>query len=118
MPEQPNILCIVVDCARSDKWLGRDRRTVTPVIDELARNSCVFPNTITELAIQVMMNLGEVANPVTGETRQDLEHAKHTIDLLGVLQEKTTGNLDPEEETALNQYLYDLRMKYVRACGT
>lgn len=49
--EQPNILCIVVDCARSDKWLGVDRRTVTPVIDELARNSCVFPNTITELAI-------------------------------------------------------------------
>jgi hypothetical protein len=76
-----------------------------------------FLTLITELAIQVMMNLGEVANPVTGEARQDLEHAKHTIDLLGVLREKTAGNLDAEEEAALNQYLYDLRMKYVRACG-
>jgi arylsulfatase A-like enzyme len=49
--KQPNVLCIVVDCARSDKWLGPQRRTATPVIDELAHDSSVFPNTITELAI-------------------------------------------------------------------
>ena len=76
-----------------------------------------FLTLVTELAIQVMMNLGEIPNPVTGEPRADLEHAKHTIDLMGVLQEKTRGNLDEEEERALNQYLYDLRMKYVRAIG-
>jgi hypothetical protein len=76
-----------------------------------------FLTLVTELAIQVMMNLGEIPNPVTGEPRADLEHAKHTIDLMGVLQEKTRGNLNEEEERALNQYLYDLRMKYVRAVG-
>lgn len=76
-----------------------------------------FLTLLSGLAIQTMMNLGEVANPVTGETRADLDHAKHNIDLLGMLQEKTRGNLTDEEEHALSQYLYDLRMKYVRACG-
>jgi hypothetical protein len=39
--------------------------------------------------------------------------AKQTIDLLVVLQEKTTGNLSGEEERLLDQVLYDLRMRYV-----
>jgi len=70
---------------------------------------------VVGLATQVSMNLGEVPNPVTGETARDLEHAKYTIDLLGILKEKTKGNLTEEEHRALEMTLYDLRMKFVKA---
>ncbi len=76
-----------------------------------------FLTLVTELAFHVMMNLGEIPSPLTGKPRVDLDHAKHTIDLLGILKEKTRGNLSDDEESALDSYLYDLRMKYVRASG-
>ena len=46
--ERPNILLVVVDCGRSDKWLGADRPTVTPNVDRLAAQGIVLPDTITE----------------------------------------------------------------------
>ena len=76
-----------------------------------------FLTLITEMSIQVMMNLGEIPHPVSGKPQRDLAHAKHTIDLLAVIKDKTQGNLSTEEEGALDQYLYDLRMKYVAACN-
>ncbi|RMF78513.1 MAG: hypothetical protein D6744_10025 [Planctomycetota bacterium] len=48
MTQRPNILLVVVDCARSDKWIGPNRHTHTPVIDRLAAQSAVLPTTITE----------------------------------------------------------------------
>ncbi|MBI5866382.1 MAG: sulfatase-like hydrolase/transferase, partial [Planctomycetes bacterium] len=48
--ELPNILLLVADCARSDKWLGRSRPTVTPTIDRLAAEGAAFPTTIAETA--------------------------------------------------------------------
>jgi len=61
------------------------------------------------------LHLGELADPNTKEARPDLPMAKHTIDILGMLQQKTKGNLDGEEENLLNSLLYELRMKYVAA---
>ncbi|MHC4780576.1 MAG: DUF1844 domain-containing protein [Planctomycetota bacterium] len=72
---------------------------------------------IAGISTQVMMNLGEIANPVSGETRADLGHAKYNIDLLGILKEKTEGNLTDEETRALDMTLYELRVKYVNAVG-
>ena len=43
----------------------------------------------------------------------DLDMAKHIIDTLAVLEEKTKGNLTPEESGLLNEYLYQLRMLFV-----
>ncbi|MHC5039967.1 MAG: DUF1844 domain-containing protein [Planctomycetota bacterium] len=68
---------------------------------------------IAGMSTQVMMNLGELPNPVTGETAKDLDHAKYTIDLLEMLKEKTAGNLSGEEEKALDMTLYELRVKFV-----
>ncbi len=48
MPERPNILLIVVDCGRSDKWLGPGRSTQTPNVDRLGEQGVSFPTTITE----------------------------------------------------------------------
>ena len=69
---------------------------------------------VAGLSTQVMMNLGEVENPVTGRREKDLDHAKYTIDLLEVLKEKTRGNLTEEEQRSLDMSLFELRMKFVR----
>jgi hypothetical protein len=61
------------------------------------------------------MHLGE--SPESGQAPQaaDLPAAKHAIDLLGILQAKTKGNLESEEEALLEALLYDLRLKFVKA---
>ena len=54
-----------------------------------------------------------MAHPVTKKREKNLEEAKYTIDLLEMIEEKTKGNLTPEEKRYLDQILYDLRMRFV-----
>jgi hypothetical protein len=61
--------------------------------------------------------LGEIQDPVTQQSSKNIPLAKQTIDLLGMLKEKTKGNLTTDEEKFLESILYDLRMRYVRAAG-
>ncbi len=72
-----------------------------------------FSFLVTSLAMQVLMSFGEIPSPVTGKPNLDLEQAKHGIDTLGVLEEKTRGNLTEEEGNLLQTTLYDLRVRYV-----
>jgi hypothetical protein len=72
-----------------------------------------FPTFILSLASSVQISMGLVPNPMTGGIETDLMHAKQTIDILGMLEEKTTGNLAPEESGLLKQILFQLRMQYV-----
>jgi len=62
---------------------------------------------------QALVLLGEVPDPSTNAVEQDLEAARQVLDLLGMLQEKTRGNLTPEEARVLDQVLYELRMKFM-----
>jgi hypothetical protein len=71
---------------------------------------------IMSLSSSVLVYLGEVPDPDSGETSCNMDMARHTIDLLGMLEEKTKGNLTPEEEEMLNNILFELRMKYVQRC--
>lgn len=73
-----------------------------------------FATLITELAMQATLFLGEIPDPETNEPIEDLNRAKYLIDELGVLEQKTAGNLTPDEERALKSVLYELRMKYVK----
>jgi hypothetical protein len=66
------------------------------------------------LGSSALIHLGEAAHPETGDSQVDLVLAKETIDILGMLQEKTRGNLTPEEDRFLDQLLYDLRLRYLR----
>ena len=68
---------------------------------------------LSSLSMQAMIALGEMAHPATGLAQVDLEQARYLVDVLGLLQEKTKGNLSPEEEVLLDGLLYELRMKYV-----
>lgn len=72
-----------------------------------------FLTFILSLASSAQVHLGLISNPVTGKPEKSLDLAKQTIDILGILQEKTKGNLTKEEERLLESILYDLRMKYV-----
>ena len=68
---------------------------------------------IGTLYIQGAMALGMLPNPVTKKAEVQLEQAKHSIDLLVVLQQKTEGNRTPEETAELEAALHELRMVYV-----
>ncbi len=72
---------------------------------------------VTTLAIQASIALGHMANPETQQTKKDPAQAKFIIDTLGMLQEKTKGNLTSEECKLLENLLYELRVAYL-APGT
>lgn len=72
-----------------------------------------FATFVVSLSTQALMHLGEIPDPMTNQQERDLPAAQHMIDILGMLQEKTRGNLDHEEEGLLRSILFDLRMKYV-----
>jgi len=72
-----------------------------------------FEILLTSLATEAMLHLGQLPHPATGQPKLDLPHAKYTIDLIEVLEEKTGGNLTPEEQAAISQILHQLRMAFV-----
>jgi hypothetical protein len=69
------------------------------------------------LAAQAQVALGLFPDPVTKETKKQLPAARQAIDLLGTLEEKTKGNLTPQETALLSGLLADLRLLYVRAAS-
>jgi hypothetical protein len=69
---------------------------------------------IFSLSSSALLHLGEIPDPETTSVRVDLPLAKQIIDTLGMLQEKTKGNLDPDEDNFLKTVLYDLRLRYVQ----
>ncbi len=72
-----------------------------------------FATFILSLSHSAVMHLGHAPHPEDGKVEVHLPLAKQTIDLLGLMEEKTKGNLSGEEERLLSQVLYDLRLKYV-----
>jgi len=80
---------------------------VLPTID--------FPTFVMSLSHSVVMHLGDAPNPETQKVEVDLALARQTIDLLGLLEEKTKGNLSGDEERLLTHVLFDLRMRFVEA---
>ena len=72
-----------------------------------------FSTFVLSLATSAQVHLGVVPNPHTGKPEQNLTYAKETIDLLGMLREKTKGNLSDEESRLMEHVLYDLRMIYI-----
>jgi hypothetical protein len=74
-----------------------------------------FATFVAMLANNVMLFLGQIPDPVTQQRRRDLPQAKHTIDILVMLREKTRGNLSPDEAQLLQELLPQLQMAYVAA---
>ena len=72
-----------------------------------------FATFVLSLSHSALMHLGEAPDPETNKLGTNLALAKQNIDLLGLLEEKTKGNLTGDEERLLAQVLFDLRMRFV-----
>ena len=74
-----------------------------------------FSFLVATLAAQASTMLGQAPNPATGKTEVQLDLAKHFIDTLAVLEEKTKNNLTPDESAILTGSLHQLRLAYIEA---
>ncbi|MDF1615301.1 DUF1844 domain-containing protein [Desulfurivibrio dismutans] len=95
------------------------REKCCPPGQVLRDGKCVLPEvTFTTLVLSLntsaLLHLGELEDPEIGGKSRDLALAKHTIDTLRLLEEKTAGNLTTQEKELLTNMLYDLRMRYVQ----
>lgn len=77
-----------------------------------------FSTFVLSLSHSALMHLGQAPNPETGQVERNLPLARQTIDLIGMLDEKTKGNLSGEEERLIGQILFDLRLRFVELSKT
>ncbi len=80
-------------------------------------NSLLFTQLIMSFHAAAWQQLGKVASPISGKVERNLELAKNSIDILGMLESKTKGNLSEDEEKFLQQILTQLRMNFVEESG-
>ena len=74
-----------------------------------------FINFLFSISTSALIQMGEIEDPISQKTVKNLPLAKQTIDLIGMLKEKTMGNLTPDETKLIENILFDLRMRYVKA---
>ena len=84
-----------------------------------ASGRCVMPEVtfasfILSLNTSALYHMGELPHPETNQRVVDRELAKHTIDTLTLLADKTRGNLDPDETELLTRILYELKIRFVK----
>jgi len=85
---------------------------------EGAHDPASFVNFLMSIASNAASALGMMEHPVTHQREVDLELGKHWIDVIGMLQKKTNGNLSKQEAQMLEGFLSDLRMQYVSLANT
>ena len=89
-----------------------EQESVPPLLSQLPPAS--FEVLVSMLATQASIELGQGADAQAENIHEHFAIAKHFVDLLGVLEAKTTGNLTPDEAKLLDTVLHDLRMAYIR----
>lgn len=77
-----------------------------------------FATFVLSLSHSALLHLGEAQHPETGQVEQNLSLARQTIDLIGMLEEKTRGNLTGDEERLIGQILFDLRIRCMEQSKT
>ncbi len=73
-----------------------------------------FSTFVLSLNASALIHLGEIPDPESKERTLNLPAAKHTIEILEIIKDKTKGNLDGNEEKLLDDVLFNMRMKYVK----
>ncbi len=90
------------------------KKKPSPESSEMPLPEITFPSLIFSLSSTALFHLGELPDPQTNEKKKDLPLAKHTIDTIAMLKEKTAGNLTGDEEKFIENILTDLRLRYVK----
>lgn len=94
----------------------------TPEIKEQIKNPdesfdyppITFTNFVLSLSTSALFHFGDFPDPASGKTQKNLSAAKQTIDMLNMINEKTRGNLDEQENKLIQGVLYELKMRYVK----
>jgi Domain of unknown function (DUF1844) len=84
-----------------------------PGAQDIGPQDLTFASFVVGLSTEALALMGEMPHPATGERINDLPGSQQLIDIIGILQEKTRGNLTSDEDTLLEAILFELRMKYV-----
>jgi len=83
----------------------RDGRCVMPEV--------TFSTFVMSLNTSVLFHLGEIPDPESGQKTVHIDLARHAIDTLVILEQKTRGNLTDDEEELMKNILYDVKMRFV-----
>ncbi|MEN6375448.1 MAG: DUF1844 domain-containing protein [Smithella sp.] len=76
-----------------------------------------FTNFVLSLHTSALFHLGDIPDPVSGKTQRDFSAVKQTIDMLDMINEKTKGNLNEQENNLMQGVLYELKMRYIKEKG-
>ncbi len=76
-------------------------------------NEAYFTQLIFTFQATAMQQMGKIVNPLTGKVEKDMVQAKHSIDIVSMLEQKTRGNLNEREKKLVERVLFELRMNYV-----
>ncbi|MFH1562043.1 MAG: DUF1844 domain-containing protein [Nitrospirota bacterium] len=74
-----------------------------------------FTDLVFMLSTSGLVHLGDIPDPITNESKRNLEGTRWSIDMLALLEKKTKGNLNEQESKILTEVLYNLRMRYLEA---
>jgi hypothetical protein len=97
---------------------ARRQREADDEVESSTLPAIDFSTFVLSLSHSALVHLGDAPMPDGQPADRDLQLARQTIDLLGVLQEKTRNNLSGEEERLLDRALYDLRIRFVEISKT
>jgi hypothetical protein len=77
------------------------------------RSEALFTGLILSFQTAAMQQMGKIKNPFTDKIEREMQQARYSIDMLGMLQEKTKGNLNENESKLIGQVLHELRMNFI-----
>jgi hypothetical protein len=84
-------------------------------VEDSVDSDLTFSGFVLSLATTAAVHFGDIADPSTGvKSKPDLAAASRIIELLTMLQDKTKGNLIPQEERLVDDLLYELRLRFVQ----
>ena len=105
----------MAESAQDDKACGCGEGKVPTKEGNCVMPEVTFPAFVMSLNTSALYHLGEIADPATGKKVIELDLARHAIDTLVIMQEKTKGNLTSDEEEMLKNILYDIKLRFVNA---
>lgn len=91
-----------------ERMPSQDKTPLTPLPE------MDFSTFLISISSTALLHFGDVPDPITNQKEKNLPMVKQTIDIIGMLKEKTKGNLTLEEENLIDSILYDLRMRYIK----
>lgn len=78
-----------------------------------ARDTFLFQHLVVMFQTLALQQMGKLTSPITGKVERDLHQAKITVDMLGMIQSRTEGNLEENEKKILDTVMMELQMNYI-----